>query len=404
MVCALVRSDVAVVGGGPAGWAAAVSFAEIGFDTMLIDPNPASAWPNNYGAWRDELEDADEIAASIWPRAEVRLDEERVHVLDRAYIRVDNARLQAKLRRRAEAAGLRVNSASVATIEHDSSGSHLTNDDGDEIVATLVVDATGHRPRFIRPNIGRPPGVQIAYGVQAHLLEGRVPADRMVLMDFSSAHLAPSDRDPPTFLYSMPLGADQIFVEETSLVGRPPLDIDVCRRRLTERLHALGLRLGPAEHVEHCYIPMGGPLPSPQRMVAFGGSAAAVHPATGYMIANVLRAAPRLASAVWQARDRREPSHWSRAAWNSVWPDDRRRAWMLYRYGMEVLVTMGVSSTADFFDAFFKLPPHHWQAYLSGDVPSRAVASAMWLLFRRARPSLRWQLMTKGFSALMPAL
>ncbi|MEO1336110.1 MAG: lycopene cyclase family protein, partial [Myxococcota bacterium] len=363
-----------------------------------------AAWPNNYGAWSDELPDWREAAEKIWPKTEIRLDGHRVHVLDRPYMRLDNRRVQDRLRRRGEAAGLEVRQDSVEAANHTTGGSTLTVADGESIDAVLVIDATGHQPRLIRPRRGRAAGVQVAYGVQAVLEKGEIDRDRMVLMDFSADHLLPAEREPPTFLYTMPLDGHEVFVEETSLVGRPPVSIDLCRERLALRLRSRGWRLGPATEVEHCFIPMGGPQPRPQRVVPFGGAAASVHPATGYMLANVLRVGPRLAAAVHAVRDRREAAVWSRAAWSAVWPADRTRAWALYRYGMEVLVNMDVSATAGFFDTFFQLQPNHWQAYLSGDVESRQVAAAMWSLFRKAAPALRWQLMSKGFYALMPGV
>ncbi len=398
-----MKCDVAVVGGGPAGWTAAVHLAETGLSTVLIGPDPFARWPNNYGAWRDEVEDWIDTLEHVWPRVEVRLDADRFHVLERSYVRFDNHRLQSKLRERGARAGLEILSCSVHKALHSPEASTLTLDDEGTVTATLVVDATGHRPALIHTARGRPPGIQVAYGVQATLEGGVIDRDRMLLMDFSADHLPADDRDPPTFLYAMPLAGDDVFVEETSLVARPAVDLELCRRRLDLRLAARGWRLGPVKEIERCFIPMGGPEPAAQRVVAFGGAAAAVHPATGYMIANVLRAGPRLAKAVSSVRDQREPTRWSRAAWDATWPADRRRAWMLYRYGMEVLLSMGISSTAEFFDTFFKIDPDHWQGYHSGDIKSGQVASAMWAVFMKASPRLRWQLMSKGFYALMPA-
>ena len=379
-----------------------MSLAEVGLATVLVAPDPMAAWTNNYGAWRDELTDWGDIAEWTWPRAEVRLDAERVHVLERPYVRIDNRKLQAALRTRATAAGLKVMARSVVEAAHETAGSTLTLDDGGRLGAVLVVDATGHRPRLVTPGRGWAPGMQVAYGVRARLEQGVVDRHRMVLMDFTADHLAADDRDPPTFLYEMPLGDEDVFVEETSLVGRPALDLETCRRRLDRRMAARGWHLGPAKEVEHCFIPMGGPAPRPpQRVVPFGGAAAHVHPASGYMIANVLRGGPRLAAAVRAVRDRREPAIWSRVAWDAVLSQDRARAWALYRYGMEVLITLDVSSTAAFFDTFFRMPAERWQGYLSGDVGSGQVAKSMWALFVRASPKLRWILMSKGFYALM---
>ena len=393
------------MGAGPAGWSAAVSFAEVGLKTVLFAPSPDAPWPNNYGSWQDEISQWGDITHRVWPEVEIRLDATRVHVFARPYVRIDNSRLQEQLQRRGSTAGLEVRARSVVHLEHEAVGSTLELEDGERVAAKLVIDATGHQPRFAQMGRGRRPGMQVAYGVLARLEAGRIARDRMILMDFSADHLPAHDREPPTFLYAMPLEGDDVFVEETSLVARPPVDLELCKARLDVRMRAKGWQLGPTREIERCFIPMGGPMPPKhQRVVPFGAAAGAVHPATGYMLANVLKSGPRLAEAVYAIRDRQDAAYWSRAGWAALWPDDRRRAWMLYRYGMEVLVNMGVSSTAVFFDTFFKLPTKHWTGYHSGDISSGQVAQAMWALFVAAGPKLRWQLMSKGFSALMPSL
>jgi hypothetical protein len=48
--------DVAVVGGGPAGYMMAALLAREQHSVALIDPKPDTPWPNNYGAWRQEWE------------------------------------------------------------------------------------------------------------------------------------------------------------------------------------------------------------------------------------------------------------------------------------------------------------------------------------------------------------
>ena len=109
----------------------------------------------------------------------------------------------------------------------------------------------------------------------------------------------------PTFMYAMPMGpsADgarrRIFFEETSLVARPPMSFDECKRRMEKRLGHLGVTVYKVEEEEFCYIPMGGVLPKrEQRVVAFGGSLGLVHPATGYQICRALAAAGPAARAI----------------------------------------------------------------------------------------------------------
>lgn len=106
-------------------------------------------------------------------------------------------------------------------------------------------------------------------------------------------------------MYAMPMGpsADgtrrRIFFEETSLVARPPMSFDECKRRMERRLRHLGVTVHKVEEEEFCYIPMGGVLPKrEQRVVAFGGSLGLVHPATGYQICRALAAAGPAARAI----------------------------------------------------------------------------------------------------------
>ena len=47
----------------------------------------------------------------------------------------------------------------------------------------------------------------------------------------------------PTFLYVMPTDETHIFLEETSLVGRPSVTIGECERRLEVRLKHRGIKI-----------------------------------------------------------------------------------------------------------------------------------------------------------------
>ena len=55
-------------------------------------------------------------------------------------------------------------------------------------------------------------------------------------------------------------------------------------------------------HEEHCLFPMNLPLPDrSQPLLAFGGAASMVHPASGYMVGALLRRAPTLAKQLAEA-------------------------------------------------------------------------------------------------------
>jgi len=99
-------------------------------------------------------------------------------------------------------------------------------------------------------------------------------------------------------MYAMPMGPSEdgqrlkVFFEETSLVARPPISFDECKRRMELRLKHLGAKVLSVEEEEFCYIPMGGAIPTrSQRVVAFGGALGLVHASTGYQICRALAAA-----------------------------------------------------------------------------------------------------------------
>ena len=149
---------------------------------------------------------------------------------------------------------------------------------------------------------------------------------------------------------------------------------------------------------ERCIIPMGHEIPDlAQPVVAFGGAASMVHPATGYMIARTLRAAPALADAYVAVRGQPAATR-SAALWNVIWPDQHVRAHELYRFGLEAILKMDVPQTHAFFSAFFSLPDELWRPYQSGTAAPRTIAAAMWALFRAAPPDLKLTLASMGLS------
>ncbi len=116
-------------------------------------------------------------------------------------------------------------------------------------------------------------------------------------------------------MYAMPMGASadgkktKVFFEETSLVARPPMTFDECKRRMELRLKHLGATVLSVEEEEFCYIPMGGALPvRSQRVVAFGGAMGLVHPSTGYQICRALAAAGPAANTI--ASEVRKRNDW----------------------------------------------------------------------------------------------
>ena len=94
----------------------------------------------------------------------------------------------------------------------------------------------------------------------------------------------------------MDLGNGVFFVEETSLALAPGVPYDVLKQRLQQRLDQRGVQITEVIHEEFCLFPMNLPLPdrNVSLMLAFGGAASMVHPASGYMVGSLLRTGARL--------------------------------------------------------------------------------------------------------------
>lgn len=180
----------------------------------------------------------------------------------------------------------------------------------------------------------------------------------------------------PTFNYAMRLGpgdapgTDRVFLEETCLVSRDPLPFSVLKRRLTRRAEALGVRIGKVHDEEWSYIPVGGPLPTPDNtLLAFGAAANMVHPATGYSVTRSLVEADRYAETVARALrdlpDGQPIGPAARQVWSQLWDDQRRAQRSFQLFGMDLLADLDVRLLSEFFVTFFRLPPRMWKGFLA---------------------------------------
>ena len=335
--------------------------------------------------------------------------------LDRPYCRVDRDALRRTLSPKAEVevvnAGeegkanyrvIRANHISRATsinvyspsgsILHDEFGSTilLQSKKGDitQVRAKLIVDCTGHETSIVVKDDrckSIPPGFQIAYGFLVKVDESTVPdasfvgpyyKEAMTLFDYRTDHF-PENSDElykatkaPTFMYAMPLESNRIFFEETSLVARPALSFAECKERCMTRLKYLGITVLDVEEEEYCYIPMGGPLPAKdQRVVAFGGAAAMVHPSTGYHLCRAMMGAGNVAKAIRE--ELRTGASWNpdRAAaraYDAIWSPSNIAQRNFAVFWGEFLMKQNVVGLRGFFDGFFKLPLPLWGGFLAG--------------------------------------
>ena len=399
-----VSADVLVVGSGPAGLAAAAHLGESGLRVVGVSPDPDAPWPNTYGVWVDEVAPLgyEPFFAHTWHDTVGNFGRGEV-TLGRTYGRFDNAALRGHLAARGEKAGVVWHRGLVAEVTHEAESSSLTTTDGHTYSARLIIDSSGHRPKLVARSPDnstfQSPAFQTAYGVSGRFSAPPVKPGQMLLMDFQDDFLTPAERTTPTFLYAMDLGGGLFFAEETSLAHRPGLGMATLKGRLERRLAHYGICITEVLEEEHCRFPMNVPLPDlTQRVVGFGGAASMVHPASGYLIASVLRRAPELADAVAQALGRDAlPEEGAAAAWRALWPEERLRARELYLFGLESLLTLDSTQLKNFFSAFFRLSPKLWQGYLSGTHGAGGVARTMTAMFQHAPNSVRLPLIRASF-------
>lgn len=403
------HAQVIVLGAGPAGLLIAAACVHEGLSVQIVAADEALPWPNNYGIWLDELSPwADRLGplepllAAQWKQAAVRLDADRAHVIDRAYARLDNAALKARLLadlpapRIARATGLSTLDGGLEVTLAE--GAPAKTGASTTLQASVIIDATGHTGAFTAYRPGAEPGFQAAVGRFLKVPEHPFGLDQVGLMDFSP--LPGASDDPVTFAYVMPFDAHHVFVEETSLVGRPAVDFDLLDARLDQRLAHLEVPPGQILEVERCLIPMGAPLPDPGGLaLPFGGAARMVHPASGYMIHQAFARAPVLAAALARGFARGDsPAALRRAGWQALWPRAQRRLWSLFTFGMEVLLTLDAEGTRAFFDAFFSTPEARWKPYLSGTASVSEAAGLMTRVFGKVPGGLKARLVGHGLS------
>ena len=399
-----------MVGGGPAALAIAAELAEqVLAVAVLAATDPRDPWPNTYGIWGDEVDalGLGHLLEHRWSYTCSYLGSGSSDPADpansptchgRDYGLFDKNRLQQFWLERCEAAGVQWLRGQALELSHGSGRSQVATAAGEVLEARLVLDASGHKAVFVqRPDRG-PVASQAAYGVVGRFTAPPVQPGQFVLMDYRCDHLSPEERsEPPTFLYAMDLGQGRFFVEETSLALAPPVPYATLKQRLERRLAHRGVAIEQVEHEEFCLFPMNLPLPDlDQPVLAFGGAAAMVHPASGYLVGALLRRAPVLAAAV-AARLRAEPAadslQLAQAGWQALWPPELRRKHALYQFGLEKLMRFSEPQLRGHFASFFSLPSAQWYGFLTNTLSLGELLAAMLALFATATWSVRWGLM-----------
>lgn len=396
----MLNFDALVIGSRPAGTIIAAALSEQGLRVGGLTDSPLrQVWPNTYGIWRDELEalGMTELLGHCWENCVSYYGQGEID-LDRTYGLFDKVKLQNHFLAKCEAGGVVWHQGKAKNIQHDHDRSIVTTSTGETLRARVVIDASGHDSLFIKRQDRGSVAYQTAYGIVGHFSAPPVEPKQFVIQDFRSEHLSDPERanEPPTFLYAADFGEGVYFVEETSLAMSPPVSFEQLERRLYKRLAARGISVTAIHEVERCIFPMTLPLPDlHQPIVAFGGAASMVHPASGYMIGALLRRAPGLAGAIATAlKDpQAETAMIARAAWQELWNPDRLRKYYLYRFGLEKLMRFDELLLKQHFDTFFSLPQSQWAGFLTDELSTPELLAAMIRLFAIAPNSLRWGLM-----------
>ncbi len=382
-----------MLGAGPAALCIVAELVEKGLlVTALASHPPNKPWPNTYGIWAEELESLGlaSLLGHRWTNTVSYFGDgigekgqvPTLHNFD--YGLFDQTALQNSLLLRC--GDLNWNVETAMEIRPVEMNTEVVCSSGNVYQARVVIDASGHRSRFIRrPNHG-PVAQQAAYGVVGRFNFPPVEKEQFVLMDFRPDHLNKKQlREPPSFLYAMDFGEGLFFVEETSLACFPPMELTQLKERLHKRLSHRGVKIEEIIHEEHCLFPMNLPLPDrKQPLLAFGGSASMVHPASGYMVGALLRRAPTLANTLAEAI-LLEPALGSadiaKLGWNVLWDRELVQRHRLYQFGLRRLMSFDEHLLRSFFATFFRLPRKDWSSFLANTLPLPRLIVVMLKLF-----------------------
>lgn len=227
---------------------------------------------------------------------------------------------------------------------------------GEVIRAAAVIDARGPERAMSGLELGWQKFVGIEYsGSQAK-------ADSATIMDGKVEQI-----DGYRFIYTLPLAADRVLVEDTYYSDGPELDVDLLASRVRAAAAAQGIG-GQELRREHGVLPIvidGHPdvfWPKTDPIARLGIRGGFFHPTTGYSFALALRLALELA----RQRDLSAPAiaTWSRQQFCAHWRDSSY-------YRLLNRMMFRAASPAErrrIFERFYRLPEPLIARFYSGDL------------------------------------
>ena len=372
--------DILILGSGPAALCLASELAKQNLKIRGISTkSPYEKWENTYGIWASELEELglESLLSHRWSKTvsffgSGKSEKGNIptnHNYD--YGLINQEAFQNELLKKCK--GIEWLNETAKQIIEKNKISEVICFSGLKLKARLVIDASGHKSKFIKRPAVVEVAQQAAYGIVGKFSSPPVKKDQFVLMDFRPDHLTKEEQvSSPSFLYAMDLGNETFFVEETSLASYPALSQENLKKRLLSRLDNKGIKVNEIYHEENCLFPMNLPLPFKKQFVlGFGGAASMVHPASGYMIGSLLRRAPLLAEklSVFLRNPNLSSRELATRGWNTLWPYELTRRHKLYQYGLQRLMSFEESRLRSFFSNFFKLSTQEWVGFLTNTLP-----------------------------------
>ncbi len=387
--------DIVILGSGPASLCLAAELANQSLNIKCISTkSPYDKWSNTYGIWATELEELglDSLLSHRWSKTVSffgnGLDKNgnipTEHKYD--YGLIDREAFQDALLKKCK--GISWVNDTAVEIQTINNYSEVVCKSGLKLNSRLVIDASGHKSKFIKRPFTKEVAQQAAYGVVAKFSSPPVRKDEFVLMDYRSDHLNKRElAESPSFLYAMDLGNDIFFVEETSLASFPALSFDYLKNRLFSRLKKRGISIENIIHEENCLFPMNLPLPiRNQPILAFGGAASMVHPASGYMVGSLLRRAPMLAKQlkIYLQDPSLSSIQLAQKGWKILWPYELIQRHKLYQYGLKRLMSFDEKMLRSFFLNFFQLSTKDWAGFLTNTLPLPKLIYVMMKMFLKS--------------------